>query len=428
MRIPARAATIAAVAAVFFACTPPRPALFPDIVPGEPPPPDSVDAILLMVGDAGEAIEGTAPLLARMKQEVEVWSELLARDSAVTVLFLGDNVYPAGVRDRGHPDFERDSAILWAQIDLVSGPNARQRGTVGFFLAGNHDWGNMSGVAGLARIKNMEEQIQFARQSGIPVQLAPPAGTSGPTVRDIRENVRVMMIDTHLYLQERAPYERLRFIASVENALREAGDRHVIIAAHHPYTSAGPHGDVVGPMTKALGVTYLLEKSGTLVQDLNSPIYRDLLTRLKQSFVRTRPPLVFAGGHDHSLQVHVGRSLEDPRYVLVSGAGSKSTDLVGADSMRFGTSNPGFMSLVFRKQGAVDLFVFAGRGTKTADECPPPAEDPNCVPVERDAFGVVYSERLAFVNPPPAASQPPRIDTIKTDTTSAVEGNLGGNP
>jgi hypothetical protein len=66
--------------------------------------------------------------------------------------------------------------------------------------------------------------------------------------------------------------------------------------------------------------------------------------------------------------------------------------------MRYGTSQPGFMSLILRKQGAVDLFVIAGRDTKTAKKCPP--GDSDCLTEETNAFGVVYSERIAFVKPP----------------------------
>ncbi len=413
IKFPRPAMLFAAAILIIVACTAPRvrPPLFPDIVPGEAPRPDSVDAILLLVGDAGEAEPGESPLLMRMKQEIEVWSGLLGRDSAVTVLFLGDNVYPAGVRDRTDKGFAQDSARLWGQINLLDGPKARSRGAIGFFIAGNHDWGNQSGEGGLKRLKNMEAQIQLARKKGIPVQLAPPAGTAGPEVRDIRENMRLLMIDTHFYLQESTLQGRDAFVAGIERAIEAAGDRHVLIAAHHPYTTAGPHGDLVAPLSRALGLMYLLEKSGTFVQDLNSPIYRDLLRRLKQVFARSGPPLAFIGGHDHSLQVHVGKEFSDPQYILVSGAGSKANALVGADSLRYGTARPGFMSMVFHKKGAVDVFVIAGRNTDTAEECPP-QQDSTCLRKESEAFGVVYSERLAFRNPP-------ATDTIPADAVVA---------
>jgi hypothetical protein len=410
------AALLLALILVFMACATPKPPLFPDIVPGEPPPPDSVDAVLLIVGDAGEVVEQESPLLHRLQQEIEVWSDLIGRDSAVTVLFLGDNVYPDGVRDRTHAEFARDSTILWTQIDLLNGPKARARGTIGFFLAGNHDWGNMTGDGGLQRLKNMEEQIHIARRWGIPVEFAPPAGKPGPVVRDIRENTRLLMIDTHLFLQERSLAARTAFIVGIENAIKEAGDRHVLIAAHHPFASAGPHGAPLTPLTSALGLEYLLQKSGTLVQDLNSPIYSALRSRLKDAFARTRRPLAFIGGHDHSLQVHAGATASDPQYILVSGAGSKSTALMGADSLRYGTSQPGFMSIIFRKEGAVDLFVIAGRDSETAKRCPPPENDGKCLEEETQAFGVMYSERLAFVKPPDTTDALLTTRTDRRDT------------
>jgi hypothetical protein len=306
---------------------------------------------------------------------------------------------------------------------VLGGPNARKRGTIGFFVPGNHDWGNSTGATGLRRLQNQEEQILAARKTGIPVQLVPPPGTPGPSVRDIRENMRLLMIDTHLYLQEPSPAARAAALAAIEKAIEDAGDRHVLIAAHHPFVSAGPHGEVLTPITKYLGVVYLLQKSGTLVQDLNSPIYRDLRSGLAGVFRRTRQPLAFIGGHDHSLQVHVGKSASDPRYILVSGGGSKSSDLVGADSMRYGTSRPGFMILTFRKRGAVDLFVIAGRDTKTADDCPAPEMNGECMRAETEAYGVVYSERLAYVNPPPARGGGGGA-TSSRDTSRAPNGGV----
>jgi hypothetical protein len=80
------------------------------------------------------------------------------------------------------------------------------------------------------------------------------------------------------------------------------------------------------------------------------------------------------------------------------------------------------MSLVFRKQGAVDLFVIAGRDTDTAKECPPPEQDGDgngntCLEEERAAFGVVYSERLAFVKPPDTVQAPkPDTSRARSDT------------
>jgi hypothetical protein len=74
------------------------------------------------------------------------------------------------------------------------------------------------------------------------------------------------------------------------------------------------------------------------------------------------------------------------------------------------------MSIIFRKEGAVDLFVIAGRDSETAKRCPPPENDGKCLEEETQAFGVMYSERLAFVKPPDTTSASGTIRTDRRDT------------
>jgi hypothetical protein len=97
---------------------------FPEPAPIEVPEPARVDAVVFLVGDAGATLKNHTPLLPALQTQVEQWSEALRRDSAVSVLFLGDNVYPQGVHAREDPQFELDSLRLWSQIDLVAGPAA----------------------------------------------------------------------------------------------------------------------------------------------------------------------------------------------------------------------------------------------------------------------------------------------------------------
>ncbi|HSM05379.1 MAG TPA: hypothetical protein VK858_12240 [Longimicrobiales bacterium] len=358
------------------------------------PEPDAVDAVILLIGDAGEAEAGTSPILARLGSDVEFWSERLASDSAVTVLFLGDNVYPVGIRARDHPAFETDSMRLWSQIDVVAGPVATARGTRGLFMAGNHDWGNMSGDRGAERLRNEQRQIDAAREQGLAVWLMPAAGEPGPTVLDLEDRVRLLLMDTHWFLQERDGRARAEFFADLQEGLRGAGDRHVILAAHHPYQSAGPHGSLA-PGAQAFGLLWLMKKSGTLVQDLNSPIYGDLLSQMLSSFrLVERRPLIFAGGHDHSLQVLDPVTEFGPETVLVSGAGSKLTDLAVSDQLRYAAARPGYMTLVFRQNEAVDLFVTAADSTEVTCPREPEEERATCVQDRAAAMKLVYSERL----------------------------------
>jgi len=368
--------------------------------------PADVDAVVFLVGDAGLTDRLRSPLLVRLQQDIERWSAALARDSAVSVVFLGDNAYPVGVRDSTHAEFPADTAHLWNLIRLVGGPAALEHATTGWFLAGNHDWGNMRGLRGLYRLVNQQEELVRARRQGPRVMLLPPAGTPGPIIRDLSQNVRLIFIDTHWFIQGPSASDKTAFFDRIEEALRTAGERDVVVAAHHPWDTSGPHGVIEGG--RALGLYYLLEKSGTLVQDLNSPVYRDFLRRfrLRVSAV-DRPPLIFAAGHDHSLQVLDGTYEGDPVHILISGSASKLSPVSSIEGLRYAAARPGYMMLVFGKDGRLSLFVVAGNPDHllcTGDETARSA----CMGEGLEAFETVYSGvmREPAVDVRPAAENP----------------------
>ncbi len=369
------------------------PLSFPES-PGVPvPEPGTVDAVVFLLGDAGLAVKGRSPLLQALQADVERWSNALRRDSGVSIAFLGDNVYPAGIRKRDHPAFPADSVKLWSQIDLVAGPAASKHATVGLFVTGNHDWANSASDVGFDRVLLLSEQLQEARAAGRHVSLLPTAGDPGPVYRDLRRNVRIAFFDTHWFLRERVTSHRAAFFDRLKQTLDGARDREVILVAHHPYYSAGPHGAIV-PGYHMLGIAYVLKKAGALIQDLNSPPYEDLLAGLRRTFDASRKrPLIYAGGHDHSLQVLTGKGDFDPRFVLVSGAGSKVSSIQMDTSLAWGGAQPGYMMLVFRKDDGVDLFVVGG--DRQYLQCAGTDQKvARCMTAGVNAFEIVYSASL----------------------------------
>lgn len=393
--------------------------------------PADVDAVVFLIGDAGATEAGRSPLLIRLQQDVELWSGALGRDSAVSIAFLGDNVYETGMHDESDPSFPADTARLWNQIRLVAGPAALEHQTAGWFIAGNHDWGNQRGLGGLLRLVNQGEELTRARLMGPKVMLLPPAGVPGPVVRDVRNNVRIIFIDTNWFLVRPPVSQQIEFFDRIEEALRSAGDRDIIVAAHHPWETAGPHGVVEGG--RAFGLYYLLEKTGTLVQDLNSPVYKDFIRRFRLRVDEVgRPPLVWAAGHDHSLQVFDGSFEDDPVHVLVSGAGSKLTTVTSLEGLRYAASRPGYMILVFRKDDRVNLFVVAG----SADHLLCPGDDEaartTCMDEGLAAFETVYSGvlREPAVDVRPEAEDPAAAEeqVEDADADAAVEEQQTPNP
>jgi hypothetical protein len=159
---------------------------------------------------------------------------------------------------------------------------------------------------------------------------------------------------------------------ALADALAGAGSRHVVVVAHHPLASGGPHGghftfsDHVFPLTRlkswlfvplpGLGSLYpLARRAGISEQDLANPRNREMRALLERAFAR-HPPLVYASGHEHNLQVLRGKAA---RFLLVSGGGicdhASAVD-VGEDT-RFAAAAAGFMRVDVTRSGTVRLGV-----------------------------------------------------------------------
>ena len=357
------------------------------------PTPDSVESVVFLVGDAGMARLDASPLLTRLRNEVEQWSQRLARGGAVTVLFLGDNVYPVGVRDATDPAFPHDSTRLQSQIDALTGDHTRKQWTNAFFIAGNHDWGHMAGAPGRDRLFNQATFIaRRSRAAGFEAALLPAPGDATVNRVDVGRFLRLLLIDSAWWMLEANDSEKARFLTAMEKELKDTDGRSIVIAAHHPWSSGASHGGLV-PLWKGIGVRWLLNRSGAILQDINSLPYRALRNELNAMFVKYGRPLLWAGGHDHNLQVMKSNTEHEPAYDIVSGAGSKTSKVGPTPNTVFARSEPGFMRLVAMKDGAVNLFVVSA--AEDFLECTGPAEAVRqCVEVGAREFRTVYSVRL----------------------------------
>jgi hypothetical protein len=395
-----------ATAALLSACASQQPRALPEWTPIAVPDPADVDVAVFLIGDAGESFPGESPVLAHMAAEMETWAQGIARDSAVAVVFLGDNIYPNGLHDEGDPSFPADSARLQGQIDVVAGEVAREWGARAIFVAGNHDWGQIITAEGIHNLENQQEFIERVRErDGLAVFQFPPAGVPGPVSVDMGSTARLVLLDTVWWLFLRDEEALDVVFENIGDALSTEGEREVIVAGHHPLHTAGPHGGLT-PFWRSLGVMFLLRRTGSLLQDLNSGPYRQLADDLRQVFEDAGAPLVMAGGHEHSLQVF-GEVLEfDPQFSLVSGSGSKLEEVGWAEGMEFRAAEPGYMKILFLKDGSVDLFVHSA--PPEHQHCRGLAGDSlaACMRAGVDAFRTIYSTRLKGLGAPPDQPDP----------------------
>src|SRR5690606_32227528 len=91
---------------------------------------DSVKLRVVLVGDAGALIEGQASVLDAIRKNIPL-------DKKTFVVYLGDNLYDAGLPHETYNRYSDIKAALDSQINLVKGSAAK-----GFMIPGNHDWEN----------------------------------------------------------------------------------------------------------------------------------------------------------------------------------------------------------------------------------------------------------------------------------------------
>ena len=310
------------------------------------------EAVLFLVGDAGTEEFDSNPVMQHMKTTV---TGLDGRGVPTTVLFLGDNVYDEGVRE-GHPE---DLRRLGAQVEVVAGTSAK-----GIFLPGNHDRANTAEAVGLERLANQEQALRDFSRSGATVGLVPRAGCPGPVrenLEDSRGNVLALLVllDTSWWMLEPPtasgcnPATKEGVVRELERILSEASDVPVVVAAHHPLRTGGPHGGNTGSLR------WVANRLGLIREDLNTPHYRAFIDVLTGVFGRASRPIIYAAGHDHSLQV-IEESVEGASvFHLVSGSGSHVSAARPIAGSRFAAGLLGYIRLDFRSGGRIQLSVVA---------------------------------------------------------------------
>ena len=367
----------------------------PHMEPGAPiprPAEAGVEHVVFIVGDPGKAIPETHPILTNLRDEVEHWSAALGRDSAVVVVVVGDIIYPNGMHARDdREDFPHDSVMVTGQLGVISGPAARAHHTPMYFLAGNHDWGKEQHEEGVSTLQNLDDFLAAQRPLGLNTRLLPAAGEPGPAVVDLGPWLRFIFLDTAWWLLQSRGTEGARMISGIEGAMRTAGDRHVVILGHHPYISGGPHGGAL-PLVEGLGIGFLLKRSGAILQDLNSPPYRRLRAEMGRLFRDVRQPLLWAAGHEHSLQLIEADRTDEPRWSMVSGSASKITHVETTPGMRYRMSAPGYFILIARTDGSVETVAVAAP-VEEAD-CTEAPDRAACMAAGVDAFQPRFQQRL----------------------------------
>lgn len=335
--------------------------------------PDSVHILkrIILIGDAGEPAENIKePVLIALENEA-----VKVKDSTL-VIFLGDNIYPSGLPDENDSERKEYERRIDEQINVVVESDVQ-----GIFIPGNHDWDRGSDC-GWDQIKRQEKYVNSKEFSN--VSFLPKDGCPGPVTQVFGENAEIIFLDSQWWLQDEDERAGVKdslcefctedeIISAVDSIIINSGSKFILIAAHHPLSTHGPHDgnftwmDHIFPLRNLneclwiplplIGSLYpLIRGLGVSSQDISSSEYQIMRNKI-ESIIEKKKDLVYASGHEHALQVIKGKS--DNTY-LVSGAGiwGHVEDSLGeGDDTIFAGRYSGFMVIDFLSDGNKKLSV-----------------------------------------------------------------------
>ena len=308
-----------------------------------------------LIGDAGlSPMGGMNPALKLLKKRLD------QAEKNSTAIFLGDNIYPAGMPDKKDAKGEYQAAKnnLDAQLNTLEDFNGKP-----IFIPGNHDWYS-EGLKGLARQENyiekkLDSKKVFFPKDGCPIRKI-----------DINDDVVVIAIDTEWYLvnwdkhptmnDECEIKDREKFFEELEGLIKKNADKTTIMALHHPMFSYGPHGGQFSmkrqlypsggkfplPVIGSL-VSLLRKTTGASPEDLQNKRYRQLRNRIV-TLAQNSEKVIFTSGHEHTLQYIV----EENTPQIISGAGAKEGATRLLNGSKFSTGQMGYATLEIYTDGS----------------------------------------------------------------------------
>ncbi len=324
---------------------------------------------LFLIGDAGKwpASEHTVRALRESTQAFPA--------EQTTVLFLGDNIYPAGMPPEGHKDRHHAEEILGGQVEILADFDGQL-----LYLPGNHDW-NEGRADGLEWVQRQDAWFDRHHAGNV---LRPDDGCPGPEVLRLADGLVLVILDSQWWLEQHKYPEGINpdcthtdkqlWLKGVEAVLAEHRNETVVVSAHHPLYSNGEHGgrypvtDHLFPFRKAhkalwiplpvLGSIYpIARKAGVAIQDIPHTAYSNLRDSLT-AVLATHPRVLYASGHEHTLQL-----LEhDGIPFVVSGSGAKTNPVRKGLEARFAYGGQGFARLDWWSDGTLRLWFFAVSG------------------------------------------------------------------
>ena len=324
---------------LFNACATYKPQYKDDNIDKTFPQDKKIEHSFFLIGDGGNSPLGS------QSDALKVFKNELGKASKYsTALFLGDNIYPAGMPEKGHEQREFAEHQLNIQTQAVKDFKGNT-----IFIPGNHDW-YANGLKGLKRQENYVKEIlgenAFFPKKGCPIEKV-----------KISDDIVLILVDSEWYLTKWDDHPtinddcdiktRTQFFAEFESLIKKAQGKTTIVAMHHPMFTNGPHGGqysfaqhmfplpVLGTLKNVIRKT-----SGVTNTDLQNKRYNEFKKRIV-TLSQENEKVIFVSGHEHSLQYLVQDNLPQ----IVSGAGSKTNPTRNTGGGQFSYGAPGYARL-----------------------------------------------------------------------------------
>ena len=326
-----------------------------------------IEKSFYLIGDGGYSPPGGTSLgLIAFK----TFLDSVNRDENYTI-FLGDNIYPDGMPPENSSEREAAEYRLDAQLDAIE----NYKGKV-VVIPGNHDWYN-------EKLEGLERQKDYLKNKFEDDLIWSPEIGCGLESIEISENIQLIVIDSQWYLEDwdRNPKindnceqikTREAMFLELQSEIEKNQNKTVVVALHHPVYTNGVHGGQytidrhIYPSQKKIPLpilgslaTLIRTTGGVSIQDAQNNRYKSLANRLS-TIAQGSERLIFASGHEHSLQYIEHDSVRQ----VVSGSGSKASYATLSNDGVFAYNGQGFAVLDIFKDGSSWISFYGNEDNK----------------------------------------------------------------
>ena len=267
---------------------------------GNPTPdPDSgpvidanTDVRFIAVGDVGKGNQEQYQVAAAMKEKC-------IKDECDFILMLGDNIYNDGVSSVDDSQFQTKFELPYQDIQIP------------FYVAlGNHDYGGNGKGTEYGKAGYQIDYTNVSSKWKMPHHY----------YQFEQQNVTFIALDTNgqMFGIDKSQQE------DVSSWIANSTSQWKIVFGHHPYLSNGPHGNA----GEYEGRPYIPIANGENVKQFAESVWCGKVD-------------LYLAGHDHSRQWLADTC--QGTGIVVSGAGSSTTDLPGSNSVLFQENTLGFL-------------------------------------------------------------------------------------